>query len=139
MSLRGTNCPLPMTGFSNEITFVAPFGREIADVKFGEIAALSCFVPTNDVILHKRKTQLIAKIKLTFIKSVRIGIFVGRCDSACIIRIHNKSSSVRSGIFINANQELDIWLKPNIPSIFPRWLKPTAIDQIIVNFNCRLL
>ena len=79
-----------MTGFSNEITFVAPFGREIA--------ALSCFVPTNDVILHKRKTQLIAKIKLTFIKSVRIGIFVGRCDSACIVRIHNKSSSVRSGI-----------------------------------------
>ena len=46
----------------------------------------SSYENTYGAILYNRKTQLIAKIKLTFIKSVRIIIFVGRCDSACIIK-----------------------------------------------------
>ena len=42
--------------------------------------------------------------------------------------------------FINhANQELNVWLKPNNSMCFSRWLKPTAIDIDDHRINCRLL
>ena len=40
---------------------------------------------------------------------------------------------------IHANQELNVWLKPNNSVFFIRWLKPTAIDIDDHLINCRLL
>ena len=46
----------------------------------------------------------------------------------------------RRHLFLNyANQELDVWLKPNNLVFFIRWLKPTAIDIDDHLINCRLL
>ena len=39
----------------------------------------------------------------------------------------------------DANQELDVWLKPNNSVFFIRWLKPMAIDIDDHLINCRLL
>jgi len=43
------------------------------------------------------------------------------------------TNGVENAHLINhANQELNIWLKPNNFMYLSRWLKPTAIDIVII-------